>query len=80
MKHAILYMRVSTLDQHPESRLHDFRQLASQRGYNIVNEYTDRISGRSRRTKRCGLDHAKIPRSHVASSSHEWRSGMGATA
>ena len=45
MKRAVLYMRVSTLDQHPETQLHDLRQLAGQRGYTIVNEYTDRISG-----------------------------------
>jgi DNA invertase Pin-like site-specific DNA recombinase len=38
-------MRVSTLDQHPETQLHDLRQMAAQRGYEIVHEYTDRISG-----------------------------------
>jgi DNA invertase Pin-like site-specific DNA recombinase len=38
-------MRVSTLDQHPESQLHNLRQMAGQRGYEIVHEYTDRISG-----------------------------------
>ena len=54
MKRAILYMRVSTLDQHPETQLHDLRQMASQRGYTIVNEYTDRISGT--KSKRPGLD------------------------
>jgi DNA invertase Pin-like site-specific DNA recombinase len=47
-------MRVSTLDQHPESQLHDLRQMAAQRGYAIVNEYTDRISGT--KTRRPGLD------------------------
>ena len=45
MKRAVLYMRVSTLDQHPESQLHNLRQMAGQRGYEIVHEYTDRISG-----------------------------------
>ena len=45
MKRAALYMRVSTLDQHPESQLHNLRQMAAQRGYEIVHEYTDRISG-----------------------------------
>ena len=54
MKRAALYMRVSTLDQHPESQLHDLRQMAAQRGYAIVNEYTDRISGT--KAKRPGLD------------------------
>jgi DNA invertase Pin-like site-specific DNA recombinase len=54
MKRAVLYMRVSTLDQRPESQLHDLRQMAAQRGYAIVTEYTDRISGT--RAKRPGLD------------------------
>jgi DNA invertase Pin-like site-specific DNA recombinase len=45
MKRAALYLRVSTLDQHPETQLYDLRQLAQQRGYEIVHEYTDRISG-----------------------------------
>ena len=45
MKRAVLYMRVSTVDQHPESQLHDLHQLAAQRGYQIIREYTDRISG-----------------------------------
>ena len=54
MKRAILYMRVSTVDQHPETQLHDLRQMANQRGYEIVHEYTDRISGA--KAKRPGLD------------------------
>ena len=54
MKRAALYMRVSTLDQHPETQLHDLRGLAAQRGYEIVNEYTDRISGA--KARRPGLD------------------------
>ena len=54
MKRAVLYMRVSTLDQHPESQLHDLRTMAAQRGYQIVREYTDRISGA--KAKRPGLD------------------------
>ena len=45
MKRAVLYMRVSSVDQHPETQLHDLRQMAAQRGYQIVQEYTDRISG-----------------------------------
>ena len=54
MKRAALYLRVSTLDQHPESQLHDLRSLAAQRGFEIVQEYTDKISGA--RAKRPGLD------------------------
>jgi DNA invertase Pin-like site-specific DNA recombinase len=47
-------MRVSSVDQHPETQLHDLRQMADQRGYEIVHEYTDRISGV--KAKRPGLD------------------------
>ena len=54
MKRAVLYMRVSTVDQHPETQLLDLRQMAGQRGYEIVAEYTDRISGV--RARRPGLD------------------------
>jgi DNA invertase Pin-like site-specific DNA recombinase len=46
MKRAALYMRVSTLDQHPETQLYDLHEMASQRGYRIVEEFTDMISGR----------------------------------
>jgi DNA invertase Pin-like site-specific DNA recombinase len=54
MKRAALYMRVSTLDQNPETQLHDLRQMAAQRGYEIVSEFTDRISGA--KARRPGLD------------------------
>lgn len=54
MKRAALYMRVSGLDQHPESQLYDLRQMAAQRGLEIVEEYTDRISGA--KARRPGLD------------------------
>ena len=54
MKRAAIYMRVSTLDQHPETQLHDLRQMAAQRGLEIVQEYTDRISGV--KARRPGLD------------------------
>jgi DNA invertase Pin-like site-specific DNA recombinase len=54
MKRAALYMRVSTVDQHPETQLLDLRLMAAQRGLEIVEEYTDRISGT--KAKRPGLD------------------------
>jgi DNA invertase Pin-like site-specific DNA recombinase len=54
MQRAALYLRVSTVDQHPETQLYDLRQLASQRGFVIVQEYTDRISGA--KARRPGLD------------------------
>jgi DNA invertase Pin-like site-specific DNA recombinase len=55
MKTVALYLRVSTVDQHPETQLlHDLRAMAQQRGFQIVGEYTDRISGT--KARRPGLD------------------------
>jgi len=54
MKRAAVYLRVSTLDQHPETQALDLRQMAAQRGYQIEQEYTDRISGT--KARRPGLD------------------------
>ncbi len=45
MKRCGLYLRVSTVDQHPETQLYDLRGLAAQRNFEIVHEYTDKISG-----------------------------------
>ena len=41
MKRVALYVRVSTVDQHPETQLHDLRQFAAHRGLQIVGEYVD---------------------------------------
>ena len=54
MPRAALYMRVSTVDQHPETQLLDLRQMAAQRGFEIVAEFTDKISGV--KARRPGLD------------------------
>jgi DNA invertase Pin-like site-specific DNA recombinase len=54
VKRVVLYLRVSTLDQHPESQACDLRQLAAQRGYTIQHEYVDVISGA--KARRPGLD------------------------
>src|SRR5437899_7671287 len=51
---AALYLRVSTLDQHPETQLHDLRQMAAQRGLQVAGLYEDRITGT--RASRPGLD------------------------
>lgn len=52
---AALYARVSTSDQHPETQLLDLRELAGQRGLEIVGEYIDHgYSGA--RARRPGLD------------------------
>ena len=54
MKRAALYLLVSTVDQQPETQFYDLRQMAQQRGYQIVEEYTDTISGA--KARRPGLD------------------------
>jgi DNA invertase Pin-like site-specific DNA recombinase len=69
MTRAALYMRVSTLDQHPETQLLDLRQMAAQRGLDIVHEYTDRISGT--KAKRPGLD-AMMSDARHGSSTLSW--------
>ena len=53
-KRAALYCRISTGDQHVETQLLDLREMAEQRGLEIVREYTDIISGA--KSKRPGLD------------------------
>jgi DNA invertase Pin-like site-specific DNA recombinase len=54
MKRVVIYARISSSDQHVESQLCDLRPLAKARGYEIVGEYTDTISGT--KAKRPGLD------------------------
>src|SRR6266853_5555684 len=54
MKRAALYSRVSTGDQHLETQLLDLREMAKQRGLEVVREYTDVISGA--KSERPGLD------------------------
>jgi DNA invertase Pin-like site-specific DNA recombinase len=41
MKRAALYVRVSTVDQHPENQLTELRAFAAQRGLNVVGCYVD---------------------------------------
>ena len=55
MTRAVLYARVSTVDQNCATQLLDLRQLAEQRGLEIVETYVDHgISGT--RARRPGLD------------------------
>lgn len=55
MKRCALYARVSTTEQRIETQLYDLRQLAEQRGFEIVGEYTDHgVSGT--KARRPGLD------------------------
>jgi hypothetical protein len=69
MKRAALYMRVSTLDQHPETQMHALHEMATQRGYRIVEEYTDMISGA--KARRPGLDAMSVTPA-AASSTSSW--------
>jgi len=54
VKRAAIYTRVSTVDQNHQTQLYDLRQMAEQRGYRIVEEFTDVISGA--KARRPGLD------------------------
>ncbi len=54
MQRAAIYARVSTPEQCLENQLYDLREMASRRGYEVVNEYTDVGSGT--KTRRAGLD------------------------
>lgn len=55
MKKAAIYARISTSDQNIDSQLYAMRELATQRGFEVVREYEDRgVSGR--RARRPGLD------------------------
>lgn len=55
MKTAAIYVRVSSPDQHVESQLYDLRELAVQRGFEVVKKYRDcGVSGK--RARRPGLD------------------------
>ena len=53
MKRAALYLRVS-VDQNAATQLHDLEALAQQRGFEVVQRYTDQITGT--RARRPGLD------------------------
>jgi DNA invertase Pin-like site-specific DNA recombinase len=54
MKRAAIYLRTSTCGQHPETQLHDLEAMAQQRGLEVVQRYTDQVSGT--RSRRPGLD------------------------
>jgi DNA invertase Pin-like site-specific DNA recombinase len=55
MKKTAIYVRVSTPDQHVEGQLYDLRELAAQRGFDVVGTYEDRgVCGK--KARRPGLD------------------------
>src|SRR5260370_30155651 len=74
-KRAVIYTRVSTGDQHQETQLYDLRELAKQRRYEIVHEYTDTISGA--KSKRPGLDKLLADGAGIASMSFSWPRSTG---
>jgi DNA invertase Pin-like site-specific DNA recombinase len=53
-KRVILYTRVSTQDQDPDVQLHRLREYSGHRGFRIVAELEDRVSGS--KEKRPSLD------------------------
>jgi hypothetical protein len=72
MKNAAIYVRVSTPDQHVESQLYDLRELAAQRGFEVVHEYEDRgVCGK--KARRPGLDALMADARRKSSPSCWWR-------
>src|SRR5215211_716815 len=57
MKRAVLYLRVSTIDQTTANQERELREIASRSGLDIVKVYKDHgISGAKGRDKRPGFD------------------------
>ena len=54
MKRVGLYLRVSSIDQNHAAQRYDLLQLVQQRGWEVVEQYTDTISGA--KARRPGLD------------------------
>ena len=42
---AIIYIRTSTREQHPEKQLKDCEDFAKQRGYEVVEVLEEKLSG-----------------------------------
>ena len=53
-KRAAFYVRVTPFDPNPEPQLLELRKAAAERGYEVVAEFTDRVSGTQ--AKRPALD------------------------
>ena len=64
MKLCALYARTSTVDQHPESQLIQLREIAAQRGFEVVATYCDH-----------GISGAKARRPGIAAMMREGRRG-----
>lgn len=46
-RRAAVYLRVSTIDQHPENQLPACRMFCGVRGYEVVGHYVDKASGKN---------------------------------
>lgn len=55
MKRVAFYVRVSTIDQHPETQLRELREYAHHRGPSIAQEYVDHGVGGTK-ARRPALD------------------------
>jgi len=55
MKRAAFYVRVSTVDQHPETQLRELREYAKNRGLTVAGEYVDHGFGGAK-ARRPALD------------------------
>ena len=56
VKRAALYVRVSTDGQTLENQTRELRQIAERRGWQVVETFSDAVSGAKGRDKRPGLD------------------------
>ncbi len=56
MNRCVLYTRVSTENQTTDNQTFELRKIAIQKGYTIVDEYSDVMSGAKGRDKRTGFD------------------------
>tara|TARA_A100001015_G_scaffold236421_1_gene268585 strand:+ start:8361 stop:8945 length:585 start_codon:yes stop_codon:yes gene_type:complete len=56
MNRCVLYTRVSTENQTTDNQTFELRKIAIQKGYTIVCEYSDVMSGAKGRDKRTGFD------------------------
>ena len=51
-KNAVIYLRTSTEEQHPENQLEDCRRFAVSRGYRVEREFVERLSAWKKDLKR----------------------------
>ena len=56
MNRCVIYTRVSTDNQTTDNQTLELRKIANQKGYTIIGEYSDVMSGAKGRDKRTGFD------------------------